>query len=69
MVREIKVPFGEPLKLEISAFLDCIRKDTSPPVSGDDGIRVLEVLDSCNIELWPDLKMQRPDRIKTGTGI
>ena len=39
LVREIKVPYGEPLKLEIEAFLDRIRKDSPPPISGDDGLR------------------------------
>lgn len=54
LVRDIKVPYGEPLKLEIEAFLNCIRKDTLPPITGDDGLRVLEVLNSCNLDLWTD---------------
>lgn len=60
VVRDIKVPFGEPLKLEIMAFLDSVRNDSPCPISGDDGLRVLEVLSSCDIELWPDLQIQRP---------
>ena len=47
LVRDIKVPYGEPLKLEIIAFLNSIWKDRPPPVTGDDGLRVLEVLRSC----------------------
>ena len=54
LVREIKVPYGEPLKLELAAFLDCIRKDTAPPITGLDGLCVLETLNSCNLKLWSD---------------
>ncbi len=54
LVRNIKVPYGEPLKLEIEAFVDSIRNDTPPPITGDDGLRVLEVLAECATE--PSMK-------------
>jgi predicted dehydrogenase len=70
LVRDIKVPYGEPLKLEIEAFLDCIRKDTPPPISGDDGLCVLEVLNSCKLDLWSDNQAQiLSDKEKTGIEI
>lgn len=51
LVKEIRVPFGEPLKLEIRAFLDSIANGTPPPVTGTDGLKVLEVLQSCGNDL------------------
>jgi len=70
LVRDIKVPYGEPLKLEISAFLDSIRHDSPPPITGEDGLRVLEVLSSCRLELWPDLQIQdTSEKDKAGIGI
>lgn len=49
LVKEISVPFGEPLKNEISAFLNCIQNNTPPPVSGSDGLLALEVATKCLI--------------------
>jgi predicted dehydrogenase len=70
LVRDIKVPYGEPLKLEIDAFLDCISKDNAPPVTGDDGVCVLEVLNSCKLELWSERRAGGlADKEKTGIGI
>lgn len=34
---------AEPLKLELAHFLDCIKSDKEPLVSGFDGIKVLEI--------------------------
>src|SRR6476620_326089 len=31
----------EPLRAEVSAFLDCIGNDTAPPIAGEDGRRAL----------------------------
>ena len=46
----------EPLKAEISAFVDCVREKKSPLVSGADGLRALEaayqVLDSLEGRSW-----------------
>ncbi len=52
VVREIRVPFGEPLKIELRAFLDCIKSDTQPPVTGYDGIKVLDILSQYSKEIW-----------------
>lgn len=41
LVKELNVPFREPLKLELQAFIDSIRKDTQPPTSGEDGLKAL----------------------------
>jgi UDP-N-acetylglucosamine 3-dehydrogenase len=47
IVRELPVPYGEPLELELSAFLDVVRNDEPPPVSGEDGLKALEVALRC----------------------
>lgn len=47
LVRELNVPYGEPLKLELEAFIDCLRNDSSPPISGEEGLRALEIALQC----------------------
>ena len=41
-----KVPAGEPLKLEVQHFLDCIQNDTEPLTNGEEGLRVVRVLEA-----------------------
>lgn len=47
--REESVPIDrqEPLKLELSHFLDCIIEDKEPLVAGMDGLRALEIAERC----------------------
>jgi predicted dehydrogenase len=40
---EPKIDKVEPLKAELTAFVDCILHDTEPLVTGDDGLRALQV--------------------------
>ena len=47
VVKELSVPFGEPLKLELGAFLRALRDDKEPPITGEDGLRALEVAIKC----------------------
>ena len=47
LVKDLNVPYGEPLKLELEAFIDCLRNNTPPPVSGIEGLRALEVALHC----------------------
>jgi predicted dehydrogenase len=46
----VEVPFlshrGEPLLLELGHFVDCVLKGTDPLVSGEDGIRAVELVDA-----------------------
>jgi predicted dehydrogenase len=44
----IHVEAEEPLRLELAAFVDCVRDGTRPVVGGEDGIHALEV--ACEIE-------------------
>jgi UDP-N-acetylglucosamine 3-dehydrogenase len=43
----LNVPFVEPLQAEIKAFLDAVEGKAPPAVSGEDGLRSLEVALAC----------------------
>jgi predicted dehydrogenase len=47
LVRELSVPFGEPLKLELEAFIGSIKDGVQPPISGEDGLKALKTAISC----------------------
>ena len=47
IVKELSVPFAEPLQLELKAFLRAVRDDKEPPISGEDGLQALEVAIEC----------------------
>jgi UDP-N-acetylglucosamine 3-dehydrogenase len=49
LVKELKVPAGEPLKAELKAFIRCISDDTPPPITGEDGLKVLEVINQAEL--------------------
>ncbi len=38
--------FQEPLRRELTHFLDCVRSDSKPIVSGEDGLAALEIADA-----------------------
>ena len=38
-----RLPFQEPLKAELQHFVDCITKEEAPIVTGEDGVKALEV--------------------------
>jgi predicted dehydrogenase len=46
-VEEINIPYMEPLKLELKAFINSLKKDTKPPVTGEDGLKAMEVAIKC----------------------
>jgi UDP-N-acetylglucosamine 3-dehydrogenase len=43
-VVQIEVQKEEPLKLELAAFLDCIKNNTAPAVTGEEALRALEIV-------------------------
>jgi predicted dehydrogenase len=45
--KELTVPFGEPLKLELESFVKSIKNSTTPAITGYDGLRALEVATKC----------------------
>ena len=46
-MKHLSVVMAEPLKEEINAFVRSIVDDTPPPVSGEDGLRNLEIALEC----------------------
>jgi UDP-N-acetylglucosamine 3-dehydrogenase len=38
-----RIPFQEPLKLELQHFADCIMEKKKPLITGEDGVRALEI--------------------------
>ena len=50
-LRKVPVEPGEPLRLEISSFLDAVRHRTQPVVSGEDGRRALALALEINREI------------------
>jgi len=47
IVTELNIPQGEPLRLELEAFVNAIINNTEPPVTGEDGLKALEVAVQC----------------------
>ena len=45
------IPESEPLKLECEHFLNCIETGCEPITSGEEGLRVLKILDACQQSL------------------
>lgn len=50
-VIHIPLEISEPLKLECQHFIDCIAQDYSPRTDGQEGLRVLQVLDAAQQSL------------------
>jgi len=44
-VREWPLMFREPVKEELTQFLDALRNGTTPPITGEDGLEVLKTFD------------------------
>ena len=40
---KVEIKKSEPLKNELEAFIDCIKKNKEPPVTGKDGLEALEI--------------------------
>ena len=51
---DVRIPYikmVEPLKLECQHFINCIKNDTSPRSDGNDGLRVVKVLQAAQESL------------------
>jgi predicted dehydrogenase len=46
-----RLEMTEPLKLECQQFLECVRTGKTPVTDGEDGLRVLRVLDAAQRSL------------------
>ena len=42
-MRRIPIKKEEPLKIELQAFIESVRDGKTPPVTGEDGIRAVEI--------------------------
>lgn len=49
--RKLEPGVSEPLKLELESFVHCVRTRTSPVVSGEDGLRALELAMKINEQI------------------
>ena len=58
-VEEANLEQGDALKSEIESFLDCIRNDRRPIVSGEDGLRALETAIRITEQVLANLKAPR----------
>lgn len=45
--KDLSVPQGEPLRLELEEFIRSIKNDTKVPITGHDGLKALEVALKC----------------------
>lgn len=64
---KIPLPEGEPLRNECQHFLDCIAKRSQPLTNGDEGLRVLRILNACQeaLEKGGQKLALRPDGAQT----
>ena len=58
-IEEANLEQGDALKSEIESFLDCIRNDRPPIVSGDDGLRALETAIRITEQVHANLEASR----------
>jgi len=60
-IEEANLEQGDALKAEISSFLDCIRNNRRPVVSGEDGLRALETAIRITEQVHANLRGQGLD--------
>jgi len=47
VAKELNVSRAEPLKVELVKFIECIKNDEEPPITGQDGLKALEIAMLC----------------------
>ncbi len=47
LVKELRVPFNEPLRLELESLIESIDEDKEPLITGYDGLKALEIAHEC----------------------
>lgn len=45
--KDLSVPYSEPLSVELMSFLKAVSENKNPPISGEDGLKALEVAIKC----------------------
>src|SRR5204863_9762403 len=56
--RKLEPPTQEPLQIELAAFMDCVRTRKTPAVSGEDGLRALELATRINAAIAQRLMLR-----------
>ena len=56
-IERIKMNNQEPLRKELESFIDCVKNDKQPVVSGEEGIRALKIADVIREEINKNLKL------------
>jgi len=56
--RKLEPPHQEPLKVELAAFVECVRTRKPPAVSGEDGLRALELATRINTAIAERLMLR-----------
>jgi len=56
-IERIKMNNQEPLKKELESFIDCVRNDKQPIVSGEEGIEAIKIADVIREEINKNLKL------------
>ena len=56
--RKLEPPNQEPLKIELAAFVECVRTRRTPAVTGEDGLRALELATRINAAIAERLMLR-----------
>jgi predicted dehydrogenase len=56
-IERIKMNNQEPLKKELESFIDCVKNDKQPVVSGEEGIKAIKIADVIREEINKNLKL------------
>ncbi|WP_233204286.1 Gfo/Idh/MocA family oxidoreductase [Halegenticoccus soli] len=67
VVEQLTVDRGEPLKKELTSFVEAVRTGSEPAVTGEDGLRALELthrLDELALPTDPDPDENRPPLVR-----
>jgi UDP-N-acetylglucosamine 3-dehydrogenase len=61
-MRHLSVGHAEPLRAELTAFIDALRSGDRPPVTGEEGVASLEIATRCLIER-PSIAPRQASRV------
>ena len=56
-IERIKMDNQEPLRKELESFIDCVKNDKQPVVSGEEGIKAIKIADVIREEINKNLKL------------
>ena len=56
-IERIKMNNQEPLRKELESFIDCVKNDKQPVVSGEEGIKAIKIADVIREEINKNLKL------------